>query len=161
MLLGDGENFKIDDIEPISIPNEIKVLQAIAASSEAMLKNFETTLEEDNKILKDPKLKLSMNLRNCVLMRRGEKEVYHFYIDMAKECIPFLQMPWKDLKRHAAKCYSTSCVLRPVSCRSLSLSLALAVCLAVPCVPLTHCVVLLLCCDVQVARVASTSTSLW
>lgn len=106
MLLGDGENFKIDDIEPISIANEIKVLAALAANSEAMLKYFDTTLEEDNKILKDPKLKLSMNLRNCVLMRRGEKEVYHFYIDLAKECIPFLQMPWKDLKRHAAKCYS-------------------------------------------------------
>lgn len=106
MLLGDGENFKIDDIEPISIPNEIKVLQSLAAASEGMLKHYDTTLEEDNKILKDPKLKLSMNLRNCVLMRRGEKEVYHFYIEMAKECIPFLQMPWKDLKRHAAKCYS-------------------------------------------------------
>jgi len=105
MLLGDGENFKIDDIEPISIQNEIKVLQAIASSSEAMLKNYDTTFEEDNKLLKEAKLP-NNNLRNCVVMRRGEKEVYHFYIDMAKECVPYLQMPWKDLKRHAAKCYS-------------------------------------------------------
>jgi len=39
-------------------------------------------------------------------MRRGEKEVYHFYIDLAKECIPYLQMQWKDLKKIAAKCQS-------------------------------------------------------
>jgi len=107
MLLGDAAEFKIDDIEPISIPNEILVLKAIAAACESQLKLFESTLEEDTKILKDTATKkMPYNLKACLLMRRGEKEVYHFYIDMAKECIPFLEMPWKDLKRHAAKCYS-------------------------------------------------------
>jgi len=112
MLLGNAEDFKIDDIEPVSIPNEVQVLKAISESAERMLTLFDSTLEDDNKLCKqdreekDPKKKLNMNFRNCLMMRRGEKEVLHFYIEMAKECIPLLQMPWKDLKRHAAKCYS-------------------------------------------------------
>jgi len=112
MLLGNAEDFKIDDIEPVSIPNEVQVLQAISESSQKMELLFDHTLEQDNAIVKqdkeekDPKKKLNMNFRNCLMMRRGEKEVLRFYIDMAKECIPLLQMPWKDLKRHAAKCYS-------------------------------------------------------
>jgi hypothetical protein len=36
----------------------------------------------------------------------GEKEVLQFFIDLEKECVPLLQMPWKDLKKIAAKCQS-------------------------------------------------------
>lgn len=39
--------------------------------------------------------KLTFNERNCVIMRRGEKEVLQFYVDLARECIPKLNEQWK------------------------------------------------------------------
>jgi histone-lysine N-methyltransferase SETD3 len=106
MLLSSADDFKIDDIEPISIRNEIAVIQSFAASAARQLLNFDSNTEQDNKLLKDPSIKLPNNLRNCVVMRRGEKEVLQFYIDLAKEVIPLLNMPWKDLKRVAAKAHN-------------------------------------------------------
>jgi len=109
MLLGNAEDFKIDDIEPISIRNEIAVLKAIAVATAKQLTYFDHTLEEDNKLwkeVKDGKTKIAWNLKNCLLMRRGEMEVCHYYVELAEKCIPLLEMPWKDLKKYAAKCYS-------------------------------------------------------
>ena len=60
-------------VAPISTRNELKILQHLGYSASVVIKNFPTTLEEDNKILEDKTL--TMNVRNCVLMRRGEKEV--------------------------------------------------------------------------------------
>jgi hypothetical protein len=82
MLLGNAEEFKIDDIEPVSIPNEVQVLKAIAESAENMLKLFDTSLEQDNALVKqdkeekDNKKKLNMNFRNCLMMRRYDPP-YH------------------------------------------------------------------------------------
>jgi len=109
MLLGDAESFKIDDIEPISIRNEIAVLRVIAAASAKQLTYFEHTLDEDNKILeavKEGKQKITWMVKCCLLVRRGEKEVLHYYVELAEKCVPLLEMPWKDLKKYAAKCYS-------------------------------------------------------
>jgi hypothetical protein len=36
-------------------------------------------------------------------MRRGEKQVLHWFLDLVKLAVPLLQTPWKDLKRIAAK----------------------------------------------------------
>jgi len=69
--------------DPISIPNEAKCIFEVANQSEKTLKGFDTTLEEDIKILEDADKNLTMNQRNCVLMRKGEKEVLHAYIDLA------------------------------------------------------------------------------
>jgi histone-lysine N-methyltransferase SETD3 len=107
MLLGggaDGAEFKVDDIEPISIRNEIAVLRVLADSAAKQLARFESTVDEDNKLLADPEKKLTTNIRNAILMRRGEKEVLMYYIQLAKEVVPLLEKPWKDLKKVAAKC---------------------------------------------------------
>jgi len=103
MLLSSADDFKIDDIEPLSIQNEIAVLQTLAKSAAKQLSNFDSTVDDDNRMLTDAKRKLSMNIRNAVLMRRGEKEVLQYYVDLAKECVPLLSRPWKDLKRMSAK----------------------------------------------------------
>eukprot|EP00954_Amorphochlora_amoebiformis_P021015 1343540-Amorphochlora_amoeboformis.AAC.1 len=48
---------------------------------------------------------MDMNHRNCIMMRCGEKETLHWYIELATKAIPLLNMSWKDLKRIAAKCH--------------------------------------------------------
>jgi len=82
-------------IDPINPSNELKVMAMIAKAAEETLKGFDTSLEEDNKLLNSGK-DLTMNLRNCVVMRRGEKEILHAYIDLNNH----LQKPeCQDAKR--------------------------------------------------------------
>ncbi len=52
-------------------------------------------------MLKNPGL--TMNQRNSVVMRRGEKQVYHYYIKLAETCSAYLKMQWKDLKKIVIK----------------------------------------------------------
>jgi histone-lysine N-methyltransferase SETD3 len=103
LLLSSADGFKLDDIEPISVRNEIKTLEDIRAAAELTLRGFPDSLENDDKLLEgkvgDP------NLRNCAVQRRGEKQVLKWFIDVATQAVPFLNLPWKDLKRVAAKCY--------------------------------------------------------
>jgi len=106
LMLLSSDDFKIDDIEPISIRNEIAVLESFATLAAQQLTRYDSTVEEDNKFLTNPNIKLTMNVRNAILMRRGEKEVLEYYVQIAKEAIPLLNHPWKDLKRIAAKCQS-------------------------------------------------------
>lgn len=94
----------VDDIPPISAKNEQLSLLALAKGAKASLSLFDHTLEEDKALLADeenyPKLS---NKRNIVIMRHGEKEVLHFFKDLAMKCIPMFRMQWKDLKKVASK----------------------------------------------------------
>jgi histone-lysine N-methyltransferase SETD3 len=92
-------NSDYTNVAPISRRNECAMLQHIAASARNVLAGFDTTLEEDNKILEDPDHKLTMNIRNCVLMRRGEKEVLHAYIDLAARALRWVCMTYVEFKR--------------------------------------------------------------
>jgi len=105
LLLSSSDGFKLDEIEPISIANEIKALTDISDACKVVVKGFDTTLEHDIKLLESGELPMYSNLRNCVIMRRGEKEVLHWFIELAEKAIPLLQMNWRDLKRTAAKSY--------------------------------------------------------
>jgi hypothetical protein len=46
---------------------------------------------------------LTFNQRNCVIVRRGEKQVLQYYIDLADHCMPYFDMPWSTLKKMAQK----------------------------------------------------------
>jgi len=82
-------------IDPINPQNELKVMAAVAKAAEDVFKGFDTSLEEDLKLLNSGK-DLTMNLRNCVVMRRGEKEILRAYIDLNNH----LQKPeCQDVKR--------------------------------------------------------------
>jgi histone-lysine N-methyltransferase SETD3 len=96
-----GSDFK--NVPPISMRNEASVLQHVAIAAQRVLSGFPTTLEQDNKILQDPEHKLTMNIRNCVLMRRGEKEVCHAYIDLAPRAQAWAQMSYTEFKRDFAR----------------------------------------------------------
>jgi len=58
-----------------SIANEKKVLRKVGLLSSRQMKEYPTSIEEDEKILKESK-DLTFNNRNSVLMRMGEKKVY-------------------------------------------------------------------------------------
>jgi len=103
--LGKEEDFKPDEVEPISIRNELAVLKAISFSAAAEMKNFDTSIEEDTKVLDQPKL--PWNTRNCVVMRRGEKRLLLYYAHMYEKCAALLQRPWKELDQVVAKEHSS------------------------------------------------------
>jgi histone-lysine N-methyltransferase SETD3 len=103
MLLSSTDGMKLDDIEPISIRNEIAALTHIKKLASDTLAQYPNSIEEDKKLLAPGALPMYSNKRNCVVQRHGEKEVLHWFCAVADKSIPFLQMPWKDLKRTAAK----------------------------------------------------------
>lgn len=83
--------------------NEIQVLRMLATAAKKALNRFPTTIEEDEKLLQihtEPSY-----LRNCILMRHGEKQVYEFYQTLYDKAVPLLNTPWKDLRRRAARSY--------------------------------------------------------
>jgi len=91
----------LEKIDPISIKNEYLVMKEIGRQAQITLEGFDTTLEEDNKLLAEGKL--TMNVRNCVLMRRGEKEVCHAYIDLVATLDEVKDFDHRRLRKHLAR----------------------------------------------------------
>jgi len=81
--------------------NELAVLQELNRAAKAALTGFSTTMEEDEKLLKDETL--SINHRHVVILRIGEKEVYNYYADLYPIFKELLEqenvdiVAWKDL----------------------------------------------------------------
>ena len=71
---------------PVSIENEIKCLKMLGKLMLTQLKKYDTTLEEDLKLLNDPihGPKPFTNRRNALIFMAGEKKICHFYIDLMK-----------------------------------------------------------------------------
>ena len=87
------------DVAPISIRNELSVVKHIARVCRACLREFDTTVEEDERLLRaDGASALTMNERNAILMRKGEKEVGLYYIELEQEMDKLVALPWKDFK---------------------------------------------------------------
>lgn len=91
----------LEKIDPISIKNEYLVMKEVARQSQRTLEGFSTTLAEDNALLAEGKL--TMNIRNCVLMRRGEKEVCHAYLDLASTLDEVKDMDARNLRKYLAR----------------------------------------------------------
>jgi histone-lysine N-methyltransferase SETD3 len=87
-------SFMVDDIQPINKRNEIAMLKLIKKAAQDCLDGFDCSVEEDNELLK--RTDLTFNIRNCILMRRGEKQVAQFFIDLADAAIPLLEMNWQE-----------------------------------------------------------------
>lgn len=94
----------LEKVDPISTRSEVACLEEVARVAKKLLRTFTTTLDEDAEILKDKDKKLTMNIRNCVIMRRGEKEVLHAYIFLAKQARKALDMDIRQFKKfHSAQ----------------------------------------------------------
>lgn len=77
---------------PVSLQNEIAVLQLLAASAKKTLVKFPHTLDYDNQLLKKfDQVPHFSNARNIVLMRRGEKEVLHHWLTLCATGIKYLR----------------------------------------------------------------------
>jgi len=86
-------------VGPINQRNENAVCADLGRAAMVVLQGFPTTLEEDNKILSDNSSSLTMNIRNCVVMRRGEKEVLHAYTDLATRTQNWVNMTYPQFMR--------------------------------------------------------------
>jgi protein-histidine N-methyltransferase len=85
---------------PVSVGNEENTLELLAAFCEARLSIFPTSLEQDEELLREASL--SPNARNCVLVRRAEKQLLQDYLEMTRVCLELLHQPREEVERLAA-----------------------------------------------------------
>eukprot|EP00483_Globobulimina_turgida_P005859 UN05869 len=104
LIISSADGLRLEDIPPLSIRNETNVLTSLAVSATKSLKKFQSTLEYDNKLLSNlEEFPMYSNKRNAILMRRGEKEVLTFYVNLMKICIQLFKMKFRDLKNKLRK----------------------------------------------------------
>jgi histone-lysine N-methyltransferase SETD3 len=110
IVMGGGteDRLKLEDIEPVSVRNEREVLRMIRGAAEEALAAFDQTLDEDEDILRAELYSRYSNERNCVLMRRGEKQVLRWYVRLADVCMELLAKPWKDVKRQLLRSHQST-----------------------------------------------------
>jgi len=101
LLLSANERFDVKKIEPLSLRNEREVIADLALAAQTSLSQFDATLEDDERLLQSDGL--SFNVRNAVLMRRGEKQVLHYYANLEAHVQPILTLPKKEFKRWLIK----------------------------------------------------------
>ena len=68
------------EFQKASKESELEAWQYIAKLCDLTLERYPTTLEEDIELLESDDISsfLGHNKRNCVLLRKGEKEILHF-----------------------------------------------------------------------------------
>ncbi|WP_224366323.1 SET domain-containing histone-lysine N-methyltransferase [Hyalangium versicolor] len=71
---------------PLSQRNEERLRTAFATGCERRLAGYPTSLEEDERLLREETL--SPNARNCILLRSGEKKLLHSYAVRARTGFP-------------------------------------------------------------------------
>lgn len=98
-----ADALKLEEVEPVSIRNEIRALEDIRAACQESYAKFPETFEHDEKLLASGTLPMYSNERNCVVMRHGEKKVLVSLIQLADEAIPLLKKSWQEVKRLATK----------------------------------------------------------
>ena len=63
------------------------------------LKKYSSNIKNDLDILLNPLHKYNReysNVRNCIIMRYGEKYIYDYYIKMATICIKLLSLDFEE-----------------------------------------------------------------
>jgi protein-histidine N-methyltransferase len=87
------------EVPPIGRDNEIAALTMLAEACQDRLRQFPTSIDEDNALLKDHAL--SRNMRNIILIRHDEKTVLNYFLELAKAALPLLKDASCDLSAHA------------------------------------------------------------
>ena len=73
--------------KPISVENEIDVFNKIRELMTFYLNKYPTTMEYDIDYLKNNKHSMDFNEYNCYVIRIGEKEILHYYLNMANDIL--------------------------------------------------------------------------
>jgi hypothetical protein len=87
--LTDSSEVKLDKgghVAPVNPENEQAVLSELALACQLRLRQFDTSIEEDDALLKYKALPL--RLRNAVRVRHGEKVVLKYFRDLALAAMP-------------------------------------------------------------------------
>lgn len=92
--------FKGHNVKPYNIQNECAAWQLLKDAAIEAAGRYPQTLEEDVELLKSEDL--TMNQRNCVLFRLGEKELFRFLVDCADLMQTLLKQPLKEARATAA-----------------------------------------------------------
>jgi hypothetical protein len=104
LLLTSNDKFDVKKVEPLSMRNECEVMADLGLAAQTSLSQFDSTLEDDERLLSlTGSDALTSNVRNAVLMRRGEKQVLHYYVGLEAAVKPIIQMPKKEFKRWLIK----------------------------------------------------------
>ncbi len=90
-------NNKKDEID---LENEISALSKFILCCEASLHNFASSLQEDRSMLRNKYHVYNRDgdIKNAILMRAGEKEVLHYWIDTATSYRDLLETPQETLE---------------------------------------------------------------
>jgi hypothetical protein len=78
------------------------VLEKIYLLAKEQYEKYETSFEEDEKILAEDK-DLTFNLRNCILYRHGEKVILRFLMNSCQKMLPLLDMDFKVIYKAKSK----------------------------------------------------------
>ena len=87
-------------LPPLSLQNEVSAWKRIAASADAALALYPTTLQQDTAILEIDRKEnnLSESNRNCVKYRRSEKVILHFLKDCAQKVMILSQKTQREAR---------------------------------------------------------------
>eukprot|EP00474_Spongospora_subterranea_P009110 CRZ09568.1 hypothetical protein [Spongospora subterranea] len=107
LRLSSASNSELDTFYGLSVPNlkrvlpmnhrnETASLQLLKMACKRSLSLFDTTIEEDDELLTSPSL--TSNIRNCILMRLGEKRVLSYFITFVDDMIPLLSFSQSDIE---------------------------------------------------------------
>ncbi len=99
------KSYKAENISVLSISNERRVLQRIRCLCEDNLKHYPNSLAEDEEALRQDEegaAPLSFNQRNCVLFRKGEKEILHWFLRFSEFVDRVLSLKFKEAKKATA-----------------------------------------------------------
>ena len=90
----------MDFKKPVSIEDEKKVLVKLIAICKGRMGLFDTTFEEDQKILSDENspYNKNINIRNAIHVRAGEKKTLNTLIEQYRVCLILLNMSWSDVE---------------------------------------------------------------
>mmetsp|Transcript_938 Transcript_938/g.1573 ORF Transcript_938/g.1573 Transcript_938/m.1573 type:complete len:521 (+) Transcript_938:184-1746(+) len=83
---------------PISLRNELRVLQSLRSTCQDLLAQYPTSLAQDKERLAAGNTAPFSNERHALIQVRGEKEVLHLYMELASTGIALLQCS-EDLAR--------------------------------------------------------------
>ena len=65
--------------KPVTLRNELEVYRTLVVACQQLLKRYKTSYQDDLELLKT---ELSPNVRNAVVLRKGEKETLLMTIDL-------------------------------------------------------------------------------
>ena len=84
---------------------EAAAIAALKNFARDKLSRYPTNMEEDERKLQNRDLDPFGNEKHILIVLRGEKEILHFYMDLADEIIPLLALPPPERSNKVRKKY--------------------------------------------------------